>query len=139
MGGRGNHSGAGAGLGLEHRTHGARSALLRVGRAVSGRAVLAGLRAGHGVVLQGAHVVAVYGLYLRGTVRVEARVPRVTQLVLHQAVAAIAAAVQVRVTVHPLLHARTQTGAHPDPVEPTFRLPHDTSSPSDLCHMITLS
>lgn len=119
VGGRGNHRGAGAGLGLDHRAHGAKrhawGALLRVGHAVCGRAVHVGLRAGHGVVLQCAYVVAVHGLHLRGAVCVEARVLRVAQLVLHHAVAAVAPAVHVRVAVHALVHARAEAGAHPDP------------------------
>lgn len=122
--GRGGDDGraGAAGLGLHHRggPHGAqgghpRRGLLGVGHGVGRGAVHVALGAGHGVVLQGAHVVAVHGLHLARVVRVEPRV-LVAELLLHHAVAAVGPAVHVRrVAVHALVHTSTQPGANADP------------------------
>lgn len=114
-----DYGGTGAGFRLDHRAHGAqghaRGPLLGVRHAVGRRSVHVSLRAGHGVVLQGAHVVAVHGLHLRRVVRVQARVLRVAELLLHHPIAAVGPAVHVRVTVHPLVHPSSQGGPNPYP------------------------
>ncbi len=114
--GRRDHRRTRAGLGLDHRAHGAqrhsRRALLRIGHAVGGRSVHVGLRVGHRVVLERTHVVAVHGLHLRRVVRVQSRVLRVTQLFLHHAVASVGPAVHVGITVHPLVDPSAQTGPY---------------------------